>query len=208
MARGIGDIGYVLAKPYWGQGYATEAAAAVLQFGLVPLSLRLIEAQAFPQNLASLRVMAKLGLRYRETRLVTDAPTGATCPVGVCQLAREPWTGDRNGHRGTRLGYKARQSVLCAGFECLTRRFYISFPHHQYRSSRQNYLYVRAELTRPCVCEASGTSNDAPQCHDEAFTREKPTSANSRGDDEPLRSADVRTEVNEIMTRFVSCDTL
>jgi hypothetical protein len=69
-------------------------------------------------------------------------------------------------------------------------------------SPRQNYLYLRAEFTRPCVCEASGTGNYAPQCYDEAFTREKPTSANSRGDDEPIRSADVRTEVNKIMTRF------
>jgi [ribosomal protein S5]-alanine N-acetyltransferase len=92
-ARGVGEIGYVLAKPYWGQGYATEAAAAVLQFGFVQLGLRLIEAQAFPENIASLRVMAKLGLRYRETRLVTDAPTGASRPVWVCQLAREQWTG-------------------------------------------------------------------------------------------------------------------
>jgi hypothetical protein len=75
-------------------------------------------------------------------------------------------------------------------------------------SPRQNYHYLRAELTRPCVCEASGACNDAPQCHDEACTREKPTSANSRGDDEPIRSADVRTEVNKMMTRFVSCDTL
>jgi hypothetical protein len=40
-----------------------------------------------------LRVMAKLGLRYRETRLVTDALTGASRPVWVCQLAREQWTG-------------------------------------------------------------------------------------------------------------------
>ena len=50
LTRGVGDMNYVLAKPYWGHGYATEAAAAVLQFGFVHLGLRMIEAQAFPDN--------------------------------------------------------------------------------------------------------------------------------------------------------------
>jgi ribosomal-protein-alanine N-acetyltransferase len=90
VARGVGDIGYVLAKPYWGQGYATEAAAAVLRFGFVQLGLRLIEAHALPENLASLRVMAKLGLRYRETRPISQ-DHGDSRLVRVWQLEREQW---------------------------------------------------------------------------------------------------------------------
>jgi RimJ/RimL family protein N-acetyltransferase len=90
-SRGVGELGYVLAKPYWGQGYATEAAAAVVQFGFAQLGLRLIEAQAFFENVASLRVMVKLGLRYCETKLVTDSTTGASRPVSVWQLDREQW---------------------------------------------------------------------------------------------------------------------
>ena len=66
-ARGVGEVDYVLAKPFWRLGFATEAAAAVLHFGFTALGLRLIEARAWPHNTASLRVMAKLGLRYRET---------------------------------------------------------------------------------------------------------------------------------------------
>jgi [ribosomal protein S5]-alanine N-acetyltransferase len=91
-ACGVGEIGYVLAQPYWGQGYATEAAAAVLQFGFVQLGLRLIEAQAFAENVASLRVMAKLGLRYRETRPISKDP-GESRPVRVLQLERQQWAG-------------------------------------------------------------------------------------------------------------------
>jgi [ribosomal protein S5]-alanine N-acetyltransferase len=90
VARGVGDIGFVLAKPYWGQGYATEAAAAVLQFGFVHLGLRLIEAHALAENAASLRVMAKLGLRYHGTRPLTNE-AGAPRPVCVCQIERERW---------------------------------------------------------------------------------------------------------------------
>ena len=92
-----GEIGYVLARRYWGQGYATEAAAAVLQFGFVRLGLRAIEAQALPENVASLRVMAKLGLRYRETRMVSDATTGTLRPVCVWQIGREQWAGGSDG---------------------------------------------------------------------------------------------------------------
>ena len=93
IARGVGELSYVLGKPYWGQGYATEAAAAVLQFGFAQLGLRLIEARAFHENVASLRVMTKLGLRDCETILVADATTGASRPVRVWQLGREQWAG-------------------------------------------------------------------------------------------------------------------
>jgi ribosomal-protein-alanine N-acetyltransferase len=93
VASGVGELGYVLARRHWGQGYATEAAAAVVEFGFVRLGLRAIEARAFPENVPSLRVMAKLGLRYRETRLVTDETAGATRPVWVWQLEREHWAG-------------------------------------------------------------------------------------------------------------------
>jgi len=89
VAHGIADIGYVLAKPYWGQGYATEAVAAVLQFGFIHLSLRRIEANALPENVASLRVMAKLGMRYRETRPVSQGP-GISRAMCVWQIERQP----------------------------------------------------------------------------------------------------------------------
>lgn len=90
FARGVGNINYVLAKPYWGKGYATEAVAAVLQFGFRRLGLRLIEAQAFRDNSASIRVLAKLGLRYRETRPVSQESSPSR-PVCVWQIERERW---------------------------------------------------------------------------------------------------------------------
>ncbi len=90
VARGAADIGFVLARPYWGQGYATEAAVAVLQFGFGRLGLRRITAHAFPENAASLRVLTKLGLRYCETQLVRENG-GVSRPVCVWQIERRRW---------------------------------------------------------------------------------------------------------------------
>jgi hypothetical protein len=56
-------------------------------------------------------------------------------------------------------------------------------------SPRQNYLYLSAELTRPCLFKGSFTSNHASQRQDEVSTREKPTCVNLRGYDEPIRPA-------------------
>jgi RimJ/RimL family protein N-acetyltransferase len=64
-----GDLGYLLARPYWGRGYATEAARAVLRYGFQELHLHRIYATSRPANVASWRVMEKLGMR-REAHLV------------------------------------------------------------------------------------------------------------------------------------------
>src|SRR5438067_603526 len=44
------EVGYVLDKPYWGQGLATEAAAAALRYGFDTLNLERIVAIARPEN--------------------------------------------------------------------------------------------------------------------------------------------------------------
>jgi ribosomal-protein-alanine N-acetyltransferase len=57
------DLGYLLSRRYWGQGYATEAARAVLEFGFQELDLHRVYATCRPANVASSRVMEKLGMR-------------------------------------------------------------------------------------------------------------------------------------------------
>ncbi|MBC7814665.1 MAG: GNAT family N-acetyltransferase [Burkholderiales bacterium] len=58
------EIGYWLGKPYWGQGYATEAAVRLLQFGFEELRLNRIYARCFSENIGSERVMQKIGMQY------------------------------------------------------------------------------------------------------------------------------------------------
>ena len=57
------EIGWWLRRAAWRQGFATEAAAAVLRYGLETLRLREVVADIDPANAASERVATKIGLR-------------------------------------------------------------------------------------------------------------------------------------------------
>lgn len=57
-----GELGYWIGRPYWNRGYATEAAAAVVDFGLEELGLYRIQARHLTRNPASGRVMQKIGM--------------------------------------------------------------------------------------------------------------------------------------------------
>jgi [ribosomal protein S5]-alanine N-acetyltransferase len=58
------ELGYWLGVPYWGFGYATEAAREVLRYGFEDLKLHRIFASHFGHNPASGRILRKLGMRY------------------------------------------------------------------------------------------------------------------------------------------------
>jgi ribosomal-protein-alanine N-acetyltransferase len=60
---GIGEIGYFLLQPYWGKGYATEAAQKVIEFGFSELHLHKITAGCDKDNHGSVRVMRHCGMR-------------------------------------------------------------------------------------------------------------------------------------------------
>jgi len=62
------DIGYEFDSRYWGRGYATEAALAMLAFGFGQLHLHRIWAHCITENVASARVLEKIGMQ-REGRL-------------------------------------------------------------------------------------------------------------------------------------------
>jgi RimJ/RimL family protein N-acetyltransferase len=56
------EIGYWIGVPWWGQGYATAAAAAVMDWAFATLGLHRIYAYHYASNPASGRVLAKLGM--------------------------------------------------------------------------------------------------------------------------------------------------
>ena len=60
------EIGYRLTRAHWGQGYATEAASAVRDFGFNTLCLTRMISIIDPENVRSIRVAEKIGLRYEK----------------------------------------------------------------------------------------------------------------------------------------------
>ena len=70
------DVGYRLIPRYWGKGYATETAKASIAYGFNEMKLTKICATASMYNLASRRVLEKVGLTFVEEFLYEGNPEG------------------------------------------------------------------------------------------------------------------------------------
>lgn len=58
------DLGFRFLKKEWGNGYATEAAKGCIEFGFNQLGIIEIVGRAVKDNLASIRVLEKVGMKY------------------------------------------------------------------------------------------------------------------------------------------------
>ena len=58
------EVCYALHKKFWGKGYATEIAKALVQYGFQDLKLDKLVAVTYPENLPSRHVLEKIGMRY------------------------------------------------------------------------------------------------------------------------------------------------
>jgi RimJ/RimL family protein N-acetyltransferase len=61
------ELGYYVAVPHWGKGYASEAAAAVVAFAFDVKHLNRVHAHHMTRNPASGRILQKLGMRHEGT---------------------------------------------------------------------------------------------------------------------------------------------
>jgi len=68
------DLGYRLNKNYWGRGFATEAAKTCVDYGINQLNLKHIYAIADENNIASKKVLEKVGLKFIETFNLEGTP--------------------------------------------------------------------------------------------------------------------------------------
>lgn len=60
------EVAYTIAREYWGQGLATEAARAILQYGFEKLNLVRLISLIEPENIASQRVAEKIGMVFEK----------------------------------------------------------------------------------------------------------------------------------------------
>ena len=62
-----GDFGYILGERFWGNGFATEAARAVVDWAFNQSGIFRVWATCHPDNVASAKVLKKAGLRLEAT---------------------------------------------------------------------------------------------------------------------------------------------
>ena len=86
-----GEIGYILNPAYHGQGLATEVAGTLLRLGFDGLGLHRIVARCDARNVASARVMERVGMR-REAHLVhNEFLKGEWTDELIYAILREEW---------------------------------------------------------------------------------------------------------------------
>ncbi|MFF8433381.1 GNAT family N-acetyltransferase [Streptomyces bacillaris] len=85
------SLGYCLGKTAWGHGYATEAAHAVLRWAFDTLDLNRVQAEADTRNLASARVLEKVGFVREGTLREECVVNGEVSDTWVFGLLRREW---------------------------------------------------------------------------------------------------------------------
>lgn len=93
--RKTAEMGYAIGRNYWGNGYGSEAALAVVNWAFETFSLAKVYAFANIDNRRSWRVMERIGMS-REGVLRGEAPSGgetqARKDVAYYGILREEWT--------------------------------------------------------------------------------------------------------------------
>jgi RimJ/RimL family protein N-acetyltransferase len=85
------EIGYWIGLPFWGKGFATEAASAMLRHAFETLSLHRIYAMHFTRNPASGRVLQKIGMRHEGSLRHHLKKWGEYIDVEVYGIVRDDW---------------------------------------------------------------------------------------------------------------------
>ena len=87
------ELGYWIGRPYWGRGFATEAAAGILRHGFEALGLRRVSATTLRHNKASVRVLEKLGMRFERQGQRDFRSRGGKRPVAVYAITQSQHAG-------------------------------------------------------------------------------------------------------------------
>jgi RimJ/RimL family protein N-acetyltransferase len=98
------EIGYWLAVPFWGKGYATEAARALVDYAFNHLGHAVLHAGARVTNAASRRVLEKCGFKWTGVSLYRIQSLASSAPFDRFQLERGLWAAARDGRRHDREG--------------------------------------------------------------------------------------------------------
>ncbi len=85
------ELGYWIAEPFWGKGYVVEACRAVLNFAFAEYGPERMQARVIEGNVASERVLAKLGFRYEGVLRRSLLRRGHFEDVRMYAMLRDEW---------------------------------------------------------------------------------------------------------------------
>jgi RimJ/RimL family protein N-acetyltransferase len=97
------ELGYWVGVPFWGQGFATEAARAVIDHAFASLGHEQLEAGARVSNPASRRVLEKCGFQWTGVRLARVRALNSAAPADRFRLDRRLWESLKTLGRATRV---------------------------------------------------------------------------------------------------------
>ncbi len=100
---GVPEIGYWLGVAYWGQGYATEAARAVIDHAFGALQHEALQAGARVSNPASRRVLEKCGFQWTGVQLTRIRAINSAAPTDRFRLDRRLWESLRSWGKVSRV---------------------------------------------------------------------------------------------------------
>ncbi|HLI51682.1 MAG TPA: GNAT family N-acetyltransferase [Thermomicrobiaceae bacterium] len=85
------ELGYALSRDYWGQGYATEAASASIDFGFQVMRLHRIQAGCVAANTGSVRVLEKIGMTLEGTQREAVLDDYSFADLLLYAILRQEW---------------------------------------------------------------------------------------------------------------------
>jgi len=88
--RGM-EIGYWFGEPYWNQGFATEAAQTLIDFGFNTMGADYIDGRVRVMNIGSRRVLQKSGFQFQGTGMASSLALGGRVSVEWFRLDRKTW---------------------------------------------------------------------------------------------------------------------
>ena len=103
------ELGYRLNRAAWGRGYATEGARALIDHGFTSLGMERIYATTYQDNLASRRVMEKVGMTFVRSYRLTSADLAAKDSFHSPSV--EVWDGDDVEYLLTKADWDRRRAV-------------------------------------------------------------------------------------------------
>ena len=88
------EIGYWIGASYWGKGYATEAARAMVGYAFTELRLHRVQGRHFIRNSASGRVLQKIGMKLEGTHRDAYIRWEQFETVDVYAILESEWSAD------------------------------------------------------------------------------------------------------------------